>query len=555
MKFKLFLLAAITGAAVAPNAALAQEYGPDDASSINVTRELDEEVDEELEDEKLSWDFRLTNEFHSFDNLDLRPFDPDEISPQEIEQFDDRQMFGYTSVSAGVAYDVLDDTTFNFGGVLSGMWGNDQVGSATDFQTPIYVYDLSVDWTAVDTGTFQLSTTLGRQGYAIGGVSDDYFFKDIVDGVSLNVDMGMAGRLRLMFDVFGEAGRPENVDFADFIGANAQTTNNFDGDTDVYRYGGVYEMLDIVDGFDLRAFGYGSYIGAARAGQLDDTTSTGTDISAQGQLANFADEDYTFMFGARANYTLVADAFELGLMAEFARSQGIDRKNTNLGLYDVNTNGNAYGAAANLFTDLGAVDVEGRLRFFRADGNNYTEQDGLLFNHGFVSMKGSEIGGINMERYAGWHPTSYVSGFKGIFDNPQDIDRKAGTMLVRAGAGFTFVDKIRLDLDGWFYQDTSETNFDVARAPEIDTPFGIGQPDLEAQERLGKTLGYELNAALTYIANDALSLYGIGGIFLPGEFYEIEIERAAGTALGAPNGDADELADFWVVSGGATLAF
>jgi hypothetical protein len=551
MKFNFLLMAALTGAAFVPQVALAQEYGPDDSTSIETVEDI-EEPDDEVEDdeEPLSWDFRLTNEMHAFDNVDLLPLDT--RTPQRILDTDDRQNFGYTSVSAGVAYKVLEDTTFNFGGALSGMWGNDQVGTTTEFGAPIYVYDLSVDWDAVDTDAFKLSTSIGRQGFSIGGAEEDFFFKDIVDGVTLTADMGVAGRLRfLVIDVFGDAGRPDNADFLNFIGANQQTTNNFRGDTDVYRYGGVYELMDIVDGFDVRAFGFGAYIGAARAAQLEDETSTGTDIGSG--IENFADEDYNFMFGGRANYTYTVADFEVGLMAEFARSAGLDRKAIQLDRYDVNTDGNAYGAGANVLADLGTIDLDAKLRFFHADGSEHTGDEGLLFSHGFTSMKGSEIGGINMERYAGWHPSAYVSGFKGIFDNPQDIDRKAGTRSVHGGLGFLFVDAIRLDLDAWYFQDTGETNVDFNDV-NIDA-FGQNSAEVEAQGRLGDTLGTELNAALTYLANDALTLYAIGGIFLPGDFYETRIDRTAGTALGARDDDPDQLERFWVAAGGATLAF
>jgi hypothetical protein len=325
----------------------------------------------------------------------------------------------------------------------------------------------------------------------------------------------------------------------------------------VYRYGGVYELLDLMDMFDVRAFAFGSHIGAARAAQEDDETSNSAEISADGALANFTDKDTTWMAGARANYSYEAPSFNFGLMAEYARSGGIDHKPEYLGLYDAETSGNAFGAGAYAGTDGRTVDIDGRLRFFRADGNNNTGDEGLLYNHGFVSMKGSQVGGIAMDRYAGWHPSAYVSGFEGITDNPQDTDRKAGTMSVHAGVGVLLADTLRIDLDGWYYQDTSETNFDVADAEEVanDTAWGQNQAELEAQERLGKTLGTEINAALTYVANDALSFYALSGIFFPGEFYEIPVQRTAGTALGAPDGDPNKLEDFWMGAGGTTLRF
>src|SRR5690554_5408693 len=565
MKSKLFALAALGGVLVLPQiilpqVAVAQEMGADDTTSLDVERQLvrlpEAEVVEDGEQEEvsaLSWDFRVTNEFHAFDNLDLLPLKED--TPQDILDTDDRQNFGYTSLAAGVSYDVSDNTAFNLGAAVSGMWGNDQIGSSTGFGGFAYIYDLSVDWTAFQNDDIAVWTTLGRQAYSIGGAKEDYFFKDIIDGVTLNADFGMAGRLRLMFDVYGDSGRPDDVYFLNYINAHKQTTNNFRGDTDIYRFGGVYELLDIVKGVDLRAFGYGAAIGALRTSSNSQTT--GADISTQGVLGNFADQDYTMLFGARANYTYESDTLVAGVMGEYARSMGIDRKARRLGLYDLDTEGNAFGVGAHAGVDLGMLGVEGRFRFFHADGGNHSKAEGLPFSHGFVGMKGSQIGGINMNRYAGWRPSAYVSNSSGIQDNPQDITRGAGTMSAHGGLGFLLGESVRLDVDGWYFQDTSETNFDVTRAREVgqDIAFGYSQAELEAQERLGKSLGTEFNLTLTVSPTDLLSLYAVGGVFMPGEFYETRINRNVGTSLGAPGGNADMLENFWVASAGATLAF
>ena len=210
MKSKFFALAALGGVLVLPQfvfpqVATAQQLGADDTTSLEVDGKLvappAEEAVEDAEEEAspLSWDFRVTNEFHAFDNLDLLPLKED--TPQDILDTDDRQNFGYTSLAAGVSYDVREDTSFNLGAAVSGMWGNDQIGASTGFGGFAYIYDLSVDWTAFANDDFALWTTIGRQSYSIGGADKDYFFNDIIDGITLNADFGVAGRLRLMFDV------------------------------------------------------------------------------------------------------------------------------------------------------------------------------------------------------------------------------------------------------------------------------------------------------------------------------------------------------------------
>lgn len=561
MKFNLIAMAALGGALLVPQTSWAQMYGPDDNTSIEVkTRDVTPPGDDTQEEEagaeeksNLSWDFRVTNEVHAFDNRDMLPLN--EATPQDILDTDDRQNFGYTSLSAGAKYQIRPDTAFNFGAALSGMWGNDQIGTSTGFGGFAYIYDLSVHWVIADAAGLRLDTTLGRQAFGIGGARDDYFFKDIIDGVTLTADLGAPGRVRLMFDIYADSGRPDNVDFLRYISANKQTTHNFRGDTDVYRFGGVYELLKLGGGLDVRAFAFGSSIGALRT--TDNRSTTGSDISTQGVLGNFADNDYTAMLGGRVNYTYTVDGFELGVMGEYARSMGIDRKARRLGLYDLNTDGNAFGAGLHANVALGLMGLEGRFRFFRADGANYAKDNGLPFSHGFVAMKGSKVGGINMNRYAGWRPSAYLSNSTGVRDNAQDLNRGAGTMSVHGGLGFLAGKAARLDLDAWYFQDTSTSNFDVSRAQEVGQTiaFGYSQAELEAQQRLGKSLGTELNLTLTVNPNELLSLYAIGGIFLPGDFYHTRINRVAGTALGAPNSDSSQLENFWVASLGATLAF
>ena len=52
-------------------------------------------------------------------------------------------------------------------------------------------------------------------------------------------------------------------------------------------------------------------------------------------------------------------------------------------------------------------------------------------------------------------------------------------------------------------------------------------------------------------ASNTISVFAQGGVFMPGEFYEIEVLRGAGgdiTALGS-----EDPRNFWVVTGGLNL--
>ncbi|TXD33600.1 hypothetical protein FRC96_15570 [Lujinxingia vulgaris] len=533
----------LVGAMVVPSTVLAQEISPEDAVSTERLQapEIAPVAEEEAEDERLDWDFRLTSEVHSSDNAGFRQLDEENGNQERIET-DDRHTFAYTSIAMGANYKVLDDTTLNFSASHSGLWGSDQLGGTNDFGGFFYVYDLNVDWQALDLDAVKLNARFGRQAYTIGGTPRDYFMRDNVDGLTLNFDFGAGGKLRVLaFDLFASQGRPDTVSFLRWH-AGRDLVYNMRGETNTFRYGGVYENTDLIDGLEARAFGYFASIGGA---------GTGADRTHEGTLGNFSDNDFSWLAGARASYYLELDTARLGAYGEYAYSGGIDRKEVNIGVHDVAIDGQAFGAGVSGDLDLGAAGLHLALQYFRADGAQYGA-DGLQFNHGFVSMGGSYAGGLNMGRYNGWRPSAYVSR-EGIAHSEHDIRREGGTQILHGGLGVTLDPGLRLDLGAWMYQDTGSTNLDFARldAAGDRLPSGYSRDQLEAQQRLGKSLGTELNASLSYQANEALSLYGMGGIFLPGEFYEIEITRNAGSARGS----VDNLQQFWAVSAGATLVF
>ena len=522
-----------------------QEYGPEGSSTINRVRGPKKKKPKKPKDKQTQWDFQLTSEFHAMDNLDFRPLN--ETSNQDEIETDDRQNFAYSTVSAGVEHDVLEDTTFEFGALHSGMWGNDYLGSVNTFDGVFYLYKLNVEWRMLENENLEVSTRIGRQPFEIGGAEDDFFFNDIVDGATVDVLHENLGLVRVLGDVYAANARPRDVDFADYLGGS-QTELNFRGDTNTLRFGGLYRNEDkLIDGFDFRAFGFYADIGAG---------GTGYDRSYRGTLGNFTDNDYTWMAGTRAGYEISGDKLNLRGYGEYARSGGIDRKDTEVGLYDVETSGNAFGGALIGSYELPDLEVELRTQYFRADGGQYAEENGAQFNHGFVSFKGSQTGGMNMDRYAGWHPSAYI-GSMGVRDNPNDTSRRSGTQTIRAGVGTTLLEDYEIRFDVWHFKDTSSTNFDQDRIDSVsqDLPFGYSRADLEAQKRFGDTLGTEFDLAINASVNEALSLYGVGGLFIPGEFYETEIDRTAGTALGATDGDPSKLKNFWAVSGGATLEF
>ena len=530
-----------------PTVVSAQEITPEEAVSPDAIRAV-ETVEEEVEvDERLRWRFRVTSEVHSSDNAGFRELDETRGNQERLET-DDRHMFGYTSVSLGANYQVLDDTQVSFGVSHSGLWGSDQLGGTNEFGGFFFVYDLHMDWMAVDTDAFKLNFKLGRQFYDIGGTHRDYFLRDNIDGLTANLDFGdLAGRLRILaFDLYASQGRPDTVSFLRWH-AGRDLVHNMRGETNTLRYGAVYENTRLFEALELpgelefRGFGYFAQIGGA---------GSGADRTHEGTLGNFSDQDFVWMAGTRIGYFHPVANGRVGAYGEYAYSGGIDRKEVNIGVNDVEIAGSAFGGAILSQFDFGRVGIDGIAQYFFAEGPTY-RASGLKHNHGFVSFRGNYIGGLNMGRYSGWRPSAYV-GRNGIHTNEHSLRRESGTQMIHAGLGLNF-DPFRLDLGAWQYQDTGRTNLNRA---ELEVrgdalPSGYSRDELDAQQRLGRNLGLELNAALSFQANQALSIYGMGGIFMPGEFYEIEVSRNVGSARGS----VDNLQNFWAISTGATLVF
>ncbi len=544
----------------APPAVAPASPAPDDRTSVPGTDTNDSlvaqsvDADTDAEGAFIPF-FELTSRLSSYNNLDFRPI-ADPTAPF-IDQYDsdDRAVFALTRVAGGFEYEPIEDLETALAVSHVGLWGNDDLGSTNAFGGVLYVERLQVEWDIVDTEAIEIETIVGRQRFEIGNFSSpegsnfsfnsrDYLFDDVIDGVTLNFEMGAIGTIRLLpIDIYAVGARPDDINTAAPFGPENDTlfSMRFDGDVNTIRTGGIYENTSILDGLAFRAFGFYADIGAG---------GTGSDRSYQGATGNVVDNDYVWMAGARVNYALaLTDSFGLGLGGEFARSGGIDRKPTQAGFRDVDTEGNAFGVNVIPALDLGTVQIGIPLGFFLADGSNYASEDGQKFTHGFVSFKGDQVGGLLANSALGWHPTAYVGN--GVSANEHDKDRQSGTMVLSGGVEVDlFNDQLGLDVGFWYFQDTGSTFLDQAQLDRIaDLPaFGYTRADLEAQERLGKALATELDVTVTYAPNDLLDLYVVGGVLLPGEFYETEIDRQAGTFIGST-----EPVTGWGITGGLSL--
>lgn len=464
---------------------------------------------------KTETSFEFESEYHEFDNLDFRPVDTS--SDQAILDSDDRNAFAFTGLAADIAHSPTEDMSLVLSASHRGLWGNDQIGSINAFGGWLYVSSLYVDYAPGAAEDEGLRLRIGRQFFSIGGtIRDDYVLADVVDGVRLDVPVGDIGTLSLLpITVVSASGNVNDVNFFSYIGQSGTQTHGFRGDHLTRRYGGMFVADGLAEGVDARAYAFYTDIGAL---------GTGSDISYNGDLGNFADNDWVANYGLRGGY-------EKGIFtswAEFAGSAGVDRKE--LVAQDVNTIGFAWGAGVGIDDPESEDGPRVHLGYWEAQGPIHTD-DGLLYSHGYVSMKGQQTGGLMANRFLGWHPSSYVGMF-GIDDDPHDPDRKAGTRVLSAEGGYDLGGPLGFDAGFWFFQDTGVTNLDVGKLEDVVPPYGYSRAEFAAEERLGKTLGWEADLGVSYEVNENLGLYAQGGVLAPGGFYAIQIERVAGDQLG-----------------------
>lgn len=496
-------------------------------------------------DTRLSFNSRLL----AVDQVDFRPLDDDNV--QDVYETDDRRNFGVNNLNAGFTFHATDKAKLDIGLRHNSLWGGGRF-SRLNNDNMVIVDNLFMTWNPVATGTLDFTARMGRQYFEIGGAGNfggsrrDYYFWDVVDGLTLDLGLGAAGKLRVLaIDIAGTQFRPDEIDFATRQNTSSSDIN-FRGDSLTIRSGLVYENTEAVKGLEVRAFGFYADLGGSV-----EASSTTADLCFGGGLCNFSDSDFTWMAGARAGYFFENDdqTVKVGGYGEFAQSGGVDRKDSRVGLYDVNTSGSSFGAGLSGDFDLGSLDLGFGAQFFRANGPQYA-QDGVQFNHGFVGMKGAHIGGGLMDDVAGWHPSAYIDGVRGVRDYAHNQDRTSGTQSIYAGFNVGVMDKVAVDAGVWLLKDTGTTNFDrdTAEIEANDVPWSYSLADLQAQQRLGKSLGTELDLGLAVNLSDKVDFVAQGAYFLPGEFYKIELSRTAGSALGST-----DPANAWLVMGGLSL--
>lgn len=476
----------------------------------------------------------------SFDDADLMALD--ESSMGAIQDTDDRTTFGRTWMTITGVVAPVEQVAMDVTLAVGASWGGVLLDSA------VALGAASVDARIVDTDAFDLSVRAGRQRFGIGGAPVDYYLDGMVDGFTVEAEAVDVMTLRVLaFDLFFPQEYPEYGHSVFYSRPQAEAPAGQRGETNTIRTGAVLQTVDqLVEGLDVRAFFFHASVGGTDRGQ-----GSGSDISEGGLLGNFRDRDYVQLYGARAGYTgEVAEGLELGGFVEFARSSGIDRKE--MTAVDVDLGGNAMGVGVGVDYDFGQGHVGVEADWHRMDGAQYSVS-GLEFQRGFVSMYGARLGGLASGAIAGMRPSATLSRY-GVFHAPDATDRAAGTDFVHAALSLGFVDT-ELELGFWTYADTRTSSFDQSRLADVQPPPEHSREEFAALVRAGRSLGYELDATLTQTVRDYAALFVRGGLFLPGDYYALEVSRSASPVPIEGDGRLGGQETFWAVAAGAEFGF
>lgn len=495
------------------------------------------EVEEEETGLTVSGSFETA--WYEYDNLDFRLLD--ESSDQAIMDSDDRGGFPFTGASFSLSYAVEPGVDVFFAASHRGLWGNDQIGQVNRFGSLMYITSLYAEFTPKPTADHPLKIQVGRRNYKLGGLAGgrEYILQDTLDLILVDVPIGELGSIEVIPVNVITAANNDGANFVSFLGGADAGIVNYRGDTLSRRHGAVLRLDGIPAPIDALAYGFYTDIGAGISDPENYLFSTGTDISYNGLLGNFTDNDWVANAGVRV---ALPDLVGIAPYAHFDMSTGIDRKE--LVAEDVDTNGFAWGGGVNI--DVGEeTDAEGdelpdtetrglhaTASYFDAYGPAY-QSDGLLISHGYVGMKAQQSGGMLFNNFLGFHPTAYVDLF-GVTDRPHSSAKRSGTRVLHAGVKGDF-GKPWLRAGWWFLQDTGVTAVNLNRLDQIDPPFGYSRDEFRAEERMGKTIGQEIDIDGGYQVTEAVEIRAAGAVILPAEYYTIEIARVAGSALGSSN--------------------
>lgn len=429
-----------------------------------------------------SFHLEFNSDGYHFNNADFINYDKkryEENQPVDRQNSDDAISFVYSGISLGF----MQRYKFSEFFVTirqSGMWGSDSLEGRPVENNTITYSELYFNYYF----TQDLMMSLGRYRYSLEDATQEYFFNDTIDGISLKHELPWGMQYRILLDVLGIASKPEDTRVWFSLAKDKEQIDDFQGDTATLRAGLIFdhEAFKIADEYlQYKLFSFYLRYGA--------NTSGGADIAENGRSAlNEADNDYLSNSGVRFSYE-ISRIWATDLTVAY--SIGVDNQFNDKREYK----------------DLAAA-MNHRLESSRLNWPVDVMLDLSLgyFGPKYASMKANSPGGTLVTAYKGYFPSPYAYFYE-IRDEAKSeyevgsVDKTVSKSFGRA--------EISAYLGGFLASVSGLVLFANERDNDGKTQFG----------ETNAFMGTEVEASLRYNL-DNISFELLGGVFLPGDYFE-----------------------------------
>ncbi len=312
--------------------------------------------------------------FYYFNNADLKSYNHDTYAEKQVSQdlnTDDQMKFIYSTIGikTHIAFEKIN-LFIEF--YRSGFWGKDNLEGKDGGGNSILFYELYFVYPFLD----NLKLSFGRQVFKIGDAQEEYFFKDTIDGFSLNYQFNNF-QFTFMADVLAIATKPDETYSYSGIDKDSEEIEDFEGETISARAGLMAKFSFI------KFFSFFVHYGANSKG--------GADRSENGlNTKNEYDGDYLSLSGIRLNFNNIIDF-------TIAYSYGKDY------LFD----------SEKKFSGLGInLNIQHKL-----NDKIKINLNSAFFTTNYCGMKASSMGSLLLYNYSGYFPTAYAGTY-----NFEDVD-------------------------------------------------------------------------------------------------------------------------------------
>jgi len=462
----------------------------------------------------------------SFSNGDLRTLR--ETSPDAIEAGDDAIHLAFSRINLGLWFASTEGVDFRAEFTHYMRWGTNPLERRQNtvpetgeekMADEFFLSSAYLTGNLWENADFSLGLFLGRIPFSPDGdhlpptreaktatresFLSPFLSKEIhrMDGGILSFSTGWAGTFSAVAEILHGGSRPEpDSIYGTYLPGDPEETQNFRGDTNSIRTGGVYHTPAISlgtnpgEGFHGTVYAYYTRYGAS--------AYSGADRSLDGTAGNFADGDWVATGGTRwmADSSLGKEKL---LYTKITLSGGVS---SGMDYRLPAANGESGDIPANGFMALARGDLKIRkTRYYDSlsftgefswhSGAEY-DKDGKIRNYGFVGLGPSGDMGFLMSRYWGLNPSAYMS-HSGIYSRDTALGFASGIQTIHAGISWGFSPNLLWRAQWWSLRDNSIR------------PGKTGK----------KELGMEFNFSLEWKIRKSWTLFAAYGIFLPGDYF------------------------------------